>query len=99
MKSPQAKCTPFPQGLVPKTIPRPLRKYFQTLKSGRKYDTIRIQRLNSLEHLILWPWSQPPHPRPASEGGWACVAQAAFSGDAVGLPGELTAESAPLRMS
>lgn len=33
MKSTKAKCTPFPQGLIPKTISRPLRKYFQTLRN------------------------------------------------------------------
>lgn len=32
-KKKKKKCTPFPQGLIPKVISRPLRKYFQTLWS------------------------------------------------------------------
>ena len=34
-KKKKKKSTPFPQDLIPKAISRPLRKYFQTLKSGR----------------------------------------------------------------
>lgn len=99
MNSTEAQCAPFPQGLIPKTISRPLRKYFQTLKSGRKYDTIHIQSLNSLEHLLLGPWPQRHTlPRPL-RGSGVWVAKAASSLAAVGLQAQHTADSALLPMS